>query len=381
MRHVLKNQRVVLFNTAMSHPRYQRRANMFNSAGMRVRMYTFEREWYADNLNFAPGVEVVKLGRMRAGNYAKRLPELWKAAKMVRTLERKEADPAALAYAFELDSALIMSLAMEHTVPRIYEVGDLRNPEPTLSLATRLIYAVERSVVKRVNGFVVTSPGYITEYYTKMDSTVTDKGIVIENKLPSNFLELFSRPSNFRPSRPIRIGLIGLLRYPETVLPLIEAVSEREGEFELHCFGDGPLKPTIADRAKAHTNVFYHGPYKNPHDLERVYSSIDLNYLAYNNANLNIRLALPNRLYESIFFGRPMVVPCNTLVAEWVEKYGIGFVVNPANSSFVKEFLDELSLEDLTKRGSQTLALPASLAIQDDNESLSEIIKLVKPCA
>ena len=48
----------------------------------------------------------------------------------------------------------------------------------------------------------------------------------------------------------------------------------------------------------------------NPDDLERIYGSIDLNYVVYGGdpkSEIGVRLAIPNKLYESIFFQVPLV--------------------------------------------------------------------------
>ena len=49
-------------------------------------------------------------------------------------------------------------------------------------------------------------------------------------------------------------------------------------------------------------NVKLHGKFKNPSDLSVIYNKIDLNVICYDTTSINVRIAEPNKLYESIFF-------------------------------------------------------------------------------
>lgn len=372
----LQGGRAVLVNTAISQPRHQRRARMLQEYGMKVRVYAFGRGFYPANA-YAKGIEVVHLGTLESRQYVRRLPQLVRAARTIAKLEVSESTRPALQYAFGLDSTIITSLAFKKSVPLVYEVGDIRNPDRNHSIFSRLVYAFEKTIVRRATTVVVTAPAFLEEYYSKMQPSVGDKGFVVENKLPADFAGLAARPGRASFHQPIRLGFVGAFRYADSLIPLVDAVSERLGTYELHLYGDGPLRDVLQARVRRAENLFYHGPFKNPDDLGRIYGAIDINYVVYDNKDPNVRMALPNKLYESIYFGKPIVVAANTQLAKRVDELGIGFVVDPRQKGFAESFLDALSFGELAERASNALALPVSHAVQNDKEVVSRLLRAV----
>lgn len=370
----LLGRRVVLICTSISHPRHHRRARMLSEAGLKVRVYGFEREWHSDNV-FPEGVDVISLGVMKSGNYIKRLPSLFQAARKIRKAEAGETARPVLQYAFGLDSALIAMLAMDKRTPLLYEVGDIRNPEPTKSTMARMIYMLERTIVRRAARVVVTAPAFLANYYIPMHQSVEAKGQVVENKLPGDCIANMPRPVEFVSRRPTRLGFIGALRYENSLLPMIDAVRERQGVYEFHIYGDGPLREAV--RARVGENVFYHGPFRNPEELSKIYDAIDINYVVYDNRDANVRMALPNKLYESIYFGKPLIVASETQLSKRVEELGIGFVTDPRCVGFAKKLLDTLCIDDVRECANSALALGESVAVQNDRQVVKELLQAI----
>lgn len=358
------SRRIALITPSASQPRFHRRAESLLGAGFAVTVYTFTRGLYEAN-RFPEGVEVIDLGRIENGKYFNRIP-LWLAAIVkINRHERSKFVSPHLTYAFGFDSAILACATTARRTVFAYEVGDLRNPSPK-SVIERLVYEVERKVVQQADLLVTTAPSFVSEYYASMDPTVPARAITIENKLSKAIREIAGRPRSQRcvPAR-VRIGFVGLLRYPRTVLPLLEAVSARPDRFELHVYGDGPLRRVIEDWAETHENVLYHGPFKNPQDLEKIYSGLDVNYVVYDTTDKNVRLAIPNKLYESLYFCVPLVVAAGTALADRVTGLGVGFVVDPRADSYVERFLDNLSLQEIVRRSSAAMRIPVTELVED----------------
>lgn len=374
----LAGARVVMVSTAKFYPRHMRRAQMLADQGMSVRVYAFTREWNTKHSN-SRDVEVIDLGPIVSGTHIGRVWKVFKAIRVIRNIEENELPPA-LCYAFGLDAAVILQNSFRQPVPLVYEVGDIRNSLPITSVTSRMIYELERYIVRRAAALVITSPAFLHSYYHEMAPNVAAKTVVVENKLPSEVLARFARPTTFNPRFPIRIGVVGLFRYPDTLLPLVDAVARRS-DYELRLHGDGPLRVILQERSALARNVHYCGPFKNPDDLPRVYEDIDINYVVYDNKEFNVRLALPNKLYESIFFGRPMVVASNTELAKRVEEFGIGIAVNPMEPGFAERLLDTLTRDNLRKWSASALALPLGMVIQDEEEILTKLLMAINAWA
>lgn len=372
----LSSRRVVIVSSALAQPRHHKRAAMFQKAGFDVSVYGYSRGYYTVN-RFPEGIAVHSLGRLALGQYVKRIPHLLKGVARIRNAERSRQLKPKVVYAFGPDAAIVALGAFGSDVSLFYEIGDLRNVKSARRLSTKMFRELERFIVSRADGLVLTSEGFVDAYYNDLGSSIKRKTLVIENRLPDGFAtELGPRQALRTWRRPLRIGFVGYLRYADTVLPMIDAVAARPDEFEFHLYGDGPLRPIIEDRSSVSSNVYYHGSFKYPDDLSSIYSGLDLNYVVYNNRDLNVRVAIPNKYFESLYFGIPIVAAANTSLAERVRTNGCGFVVDPSGSDFAEHFLDTLTqgaLEDASRRA---LAQPTSSLVNDDIETYRRMATL-----
>lgn len=369
--------RAVVLSPAVSQPRFHRRAEAIQRAGIRSVVYAFRRGWYEIN-KFPSGTEVIDLGPVPDGKYLARLPRLWHALSKIRRAESSFGAQPRFVLALGLDMALLARVAFPSSVPLAYEVGDLRGVNSS-ALIRQAIARIERSVVRRAKTLIVTSPGFVSEYYERIDPNCAQKAVVIENKLPRYFLGV-DRPTAAKAldsDRRIRIGFVGLLRYPRTLLPLLEAVAQRSTRYEMHVYGDGPLRSVVEEKADQFENIHYHGPFRNPDDLAAIYAYIDVNYVVYDNDEPNVRLALPNKLYESTFFAVPLVVADRTILADRVRAMGNGFIISPNQRGFAASFLDGLTPSAIIERSQNSLAVPKADLIEDDDRSIGWIQELL----
>lgn len=362
--------RVVVISPAASQPRFHRRVEAILSAGLRPMVYTFRRGWYEEN-KYPSGTEVIDLGAVQDRKYLARLPRLGKALLKIRRTESSFKTRPRFVLALGLDAGMLALALFPPSVPLVYEVGDLRGVNST-SLMARAVVRVERRIVRRARTLIVTSPGFLSEYYAKIDPTCPQRAVVIENKLSRWFWGAGRKEAAIalQSDRRIRLGFVGLLRYPRTFLPLLESVAHRSTRYELHVHGDGPLRSIVEEKARRFENIYYHGPFRNPHDLAAIYSGIDVNYVVYDNEDPNVRVAIPNKLYESTFFGVPIVVADRTMLADRVRAMGTGFVVSPTEPDFVGRFLDGLSPAAIVECSRKSLAVPTADLIESVERSV-----------
>jgi succinoglycan biosynthesis protein ExoL len=349
---------------------------MLLAAGFEVQVYAFKRDYFTGN-SFPPEVEVIDLGKILTGNYFNRITKLLKAIFWIKRQENTRKCPPALTYAFGLDMALLGHFAISGSVPLVYETGDLQNPLPHRSLKARAMAAADKFVVRKADLLATTSPKFISEYFNVICPGVENHSVVVENLVSEETARIFPRPSQPKdPAFPIRIGFIGRLRYPECLLPLMEAVRNSADQFELHIHGVGPLRETIENFAGDNPNISYHGSFKNPDDLGEIYRTIDINFVVYDNRDANVCLALPNKLYESPYFGTPLVVAAGTHLADRVIYDGIGIIVDPGSPDFATRLLGELTPELLVQLSRNTLELPQSRLVENFDGLKKTLIEL-----
>lgn len=361
---------VKFISTALAHPRHQRRARSFQRSDSCVVVYGFDRGFYSANA-FPPEVEVVQVGRLANQRYVRRLVDLTRGIVSIRRDARNRERPD-LGYFFGLDAALLGLATLRRGTPFVYEIGDIRT-ETGRNFVDGVFRAIEDIVLARASVIVVTAPAF-KKYLVEERGASADKIIVVENLVPDEIVRGAPNPEPVLSGR-FRIGFVGVLRYARTLLPMIHAVGHRADRCEMHIYGDGDLKGEVQAVAQQYDNVFYHGPFQNPQDLASIYASIDLNYVVYDNVERNVRMALPNKLYESVFFGVPLIVSCDTQLAERVSEWTVGGTVDPQTSTFADDLLDSLSQSDLERWKAAAATVPDS-ALKMSDRWLSHLKQL-----
>lgn len=306
-----------------SQPRYHKRIQACRVLGHPVTVFTFQRGLYKVN-TLPPDVEIVELGEVRSGRYLSRILSLVRAVHRVRSIFRGSREGGIL-YCFGLDCALLGLLAKPKWLQLVYEVGDiiylLRGQSRFVKITMTLL---DRLLTRYVNLLVLTSEGFLPHYRHLNHRCPVS---VIENRIVSELAAAY-RPVHHPLPTPIRIGFVGLIYYLECLHGLISFVAAHEG-YEAHFFGDGEDIESILAAAERHRGrVFYHGPFRNPEDLPAIYEQIDVNFVVYDPDDENVRMLIPNKYYESIFFAVPLVVADGTLLAERVRSQGIGYCID-----------------------------------------------------
>ena len=176
----------------------------------------------------------------------------------------------------------------------LYEVPDIhrylsRGGRFPKNLFSALLRAKERTYLKRVDHVLITSEAFRPHF-----TTVPDERITFLPNVPD--LEVF-RDFEKQPHDGFVVGAIGGLRYLPELHALIDALDETEAKLFFAGFESGT---TIRDRVKDNPRVTYTGPYSYERDAKRLYAGVDLIYSVYDATLENVRIALPNKLYEAI---------------------------------------------------------------------------------
>jgi succinoglycan biosynthesis protein ExoL len=370
------NKRIVILAPASSQPRFHRRAKMLLAKGYEVVVYTFKRGLYEKN-TFPEGVEVIELGYVKLGNFLLRIPKIIKAALKIRVSERKQSIKSVF-YAFSLDMAIIGLFSKSFSPFFVYEVGDIRNPLPHKSLFSKTISMIEKHVLNKCSALVITSPCFLNEYFVRLLPNIESKTVVLENKLSRDVANNNKRPVKpLDVEKPIKIGFVGLFRYRDSLVTIMEAVAKKRINYELHFFGDGPERAVIEEYFLKYHNIFNHGPFRSIEDLADIYKTIHISYAVYNALEHNVRMALPNKLYEAIYFGVPIVVADKTYLSEVVRSFNLGYVLDTQHKCCVEGWLEKINMTEISKLSKHLLTIDSKVMVEsyDDINSVLEKIQ------
>tara|TARA_B100000963_G_scaffold352991_1_gene367001 strand:- start:195 stop:1250 length:1056 start_codon:yes stop_codon:yes gene_type:complete len=323
------NRSILFILPVASHPRFSKRINSYLKLGFKVTVLSFERDYF--NKNTLPNnIEFISLGEIKSKKYFRRIPVLLSAIfKILRTSKNKDS-----VYIFSQDILIFHGLFIKKS-KIIYEIGDLRIIKNWL--IQQIINFLNRIILSKISKVVVTSEGFLD--FLIMKYQLPRKKIeIIENKFPKGFLD--SKCDFKSINEDYIVGIVGNFRYSCLIDFLMSYSNQsKKNKFKIMLFGGGELLPQIMSYVDD-TNIFYCGQFKYPDDLNEIYNQIDLSFVMYDSDDINVRLALPNKLYESMAFKKPLVVSNNTLLSKKVHEYGVGFSWSKNEMTELNRFLN-----------------------------------------
>lgn len=138
----------------------------------------------------------------------------------------------------------------------------------------------------------------------------------------------------------IRIGYYGNLSYWTSCKEMLDLFANDQRFIMKFA---GPNVERIRDYCNVNhiVNVAFHGEFPKNKTVD-FYCDTDIIYNLYGSNNVNVRTALSNKLYYGLSFELPILVNSNTLMADIVSKYGVGFVFEN-NHAFPDKLFNEYS--------------------------------------
>lgn len=127
---------------------------------------------------------------------------------------------------------------------------------------------------------------------------------------------------------PIKIGFVGYVRYYDVNIALIQAL-KNESDMSLEYYGTIYVDCDLPGYVEKNhiNNVHFYGDFDNQ-DKPDLYEGITLINSIYSLDSKEVEFAIPNRLYDAALYKRPIIVAAGTYLAEVVEKYELGLIVD-----------------------------------------------------
>jgi len=249
-----------------------------------------------------------------------------------------------LIYTSGLDTLLaVYDYAMSHKVHVVYEVADLRESfikDSKKSIVQRMIDAkichTERKKFDCVDLLVVTSMKFYDAHYHEFYPK--DKVVFVPNMPELSAFDTFCRKKE---KRPFVLGFIGGIRYLDQMFLMLDAAKDLDVQVVMAGASVGNNSDFI-EFCEKQPNVKLLGKYDYAKDIASLYGMMDAIYSVYDADNPNVRIALPNKLYESVYCGLPIIVAKNTYLSELVADWGVGVAVSHTDKSELVSALKRL---------------------------------------
>lgn len=127
---------------------------------------------------------------------------------------------------------------------------------------------------------------------------------------------------------------VGILQDYRLLKEIVEVVSESDW-MELHVGGFGKYESYMQEMANACDNICFYGrvPYSDTLALEK---NCDIMLAIYDPTIDNHFYAAPNKFYESLMLGKPVVMVKNTGMSQVVAEKNIGVLIDYSKEGFMK---------------------------------------------
>ena len=238
----------------------------------------------------------------------------------------------------------IYCLARRNKPYVIYEVSDMHDLmfNSSTSLKKKLLKwflsFLEKISSKYVKKLIVTSPYFWTHYYSKFYTE--EKVLFIPNFQQLGVFNNFKKKS----SGKYTVGYIGIVGYYEQLKMLVD-IAEK---LEVHVFiaGYGIARKRLLEYVANRSHVTFYGEYNYFDEIADLYSRVDCIFSQYNTLSDNVRIALPNRLYEAACCGLPLIVSKDTALAQEVEQNELGIAVEDGNADELTQAISTLARQN-----------------------------------
>ena len=315
----------------------------------------------------------IDIGRTFDAAYAQRVASIFRGARLAAASRNRLAQCDVI-YARNLDMLATAFLAKRYAglkTPVIYESLDvhrlLTRNDPIGFVFRRL----EGALLKRSRRLVVSSPGFLENYFEKRHAGRYTASLV-ENRLAAGG-DYGPRPERDarRPTAAskLRIGWFGVLRCRRSMDLLLNLARTFPDKVEIVMHGMPALTeiPDFEQKARSLPNVRFHGRYKAPEDLARIYGEVDVVWAGdFMEAGANSVWLLPNRLYEGGYYAVPPIAPAGTQTAKWALARNVGWDAAEDLAATLPALIDTLIRDrsGIDARRQALLALPDNTFIQ-----------------
>lgn len=350
----------VFITPNLLQPRCIKRVESFYLHGYTCIVYGYTRGIYDVN-SYASGIDVRVLSSLNSINDGNKLQQI---DQDVRRIVKENKGKDVLYYAFGMLPA--RTLCRLHK-PYVYEISDIMYAYPKFKRIEWLFKLLDRHYIRKSVATVMTSDGF-----RRYLGVANEDVILLPNKV--NRALAGSPRQSLSVQDRFRFGFVGAIRY-DSVLRFAEVIGKYFPQHEFHFYGGTGKRVEMLCRSltEQYPNVVFHGSFVNPDDLPSIYSSLDIIVACYDISSVNERIAEPNKLYEAMFFCRPIVVSSGIFLSDQVAHYHCGFDINAKTETSIREFISGLKPEVINSISSEEARIPTTLLLDDSSLIVDKI--------
>lgn len=318
---------MLLSNPFRPDPRVHKEAGALVKGGYEVTILCWDREQKYSREETVDGIKIKRFGPKSSFEdtklFLRTLPGFWKLAR--KEMAGMKAD---FIHAHDLDTlSPAVKEGRKRKIPVIYDSHEIYHEmasERLGSFMVGMVKSYEMRMVKKPNAVVCVNDRFksIIESWGARNVTVI-MGCPPKPDAPATLVESLKKQIS-PDTRPI-VVYIGVLEPNRNLKELANGFSgEKCPSARLVVGGYGTLEKEIA--AMKGQRLSFIGPVK-PSDLPAYTLAADILVAVYDPAFGNNRDSVPNKLFEAMSAGKPIIVAKGTWTGQTVEKTGCGLTV------------------------------------------------------
>jgi len=205
---------------------------------------------------------------------------------------------------------------------------------------------VVKSMIRKMeNGYIDQADMTVIcseERISQIEGSSPNRLIIVENS-PEDIAvrDDFELDSRSVPGRP-RAVYAGMLVFDRYLRQMCEVMMNRT-DIEWHVAGYGVLRSYIEECAASHDNIFYYGPL--PYDdILALENKCDIMTALQDPSVPNNRYSAPNKFYEALLLGKPLIMVKNGSLYKEILNGGFGEVIDVSGGNVEAKISDALDV-------------------------------------
>lgn len=225
-------------------------------------------------------------------------------------------------HACDFDTAYVsLKVAKLYNKKLVYDIFDYYTDSFSVPrILKRFIENRDRNVINKADKVIICS-----EKRKEQLKDSNPKSLTILHNTPSSNLVTANEKRIKLNENKIKVVYIGILGEGRMILEIAKIINKRD-DCELHIAGFGPLEHSMKLLSEESDSIIYYGKlsYEQAIDLEK---QCDIMTAIYDPKVNNHKYAAPNKFYEALFLGKPIIVVKGTSIDEIVYKDDLGEVI------------------------------------------------------
>lgn len=329
-------------NPVRPYPRLEKMANCLIKNGHKVHILAWDRDndynAKTEVLTLPSGtVNITRIGikGQFSGGVKKNLKGLLGFQRFIKKWLYENKNSYDVIHAYDFDTGFTASRCAKRLCKKfIYDIPDYYVDSHGLkdTMLGKLIKRSEDSIISNADATII-----CTEERREQIRDASPRELVVIHNTP-NIEE--NGNLHYVESDKLRIVYVGILGRTRFIDKIAEVVAERNDcEFHIAGFGGG-LEEYFKKKAEECDRIFFYGRLSYNQAIELEYGC-DVMTAIYDPKVPNHYYAAPNKFYEALALGKPIIMARNTGMSKIVEANGIGVLID-YNTESLNEALDFL---------------------------------------